>query len=306
MIRMIKIAIAIILVVILLQAVAWRDVLALLRDAHRGIIALYAIVIMIGNGISVIRWGHLAAVHALRAPFPRLLGYYLTASFINNFLPGFIGGDAYRAYRLANKGDLVPATFSVIADRIVGLFGILNLAAVCGIAWYAITPPTVATARLAIGITILATFIAWGAMFYRMNILAAFARIVPRAKYRHYIAYAAHYTTATILRSALWGALFGAIGVVGANALLFLALGTHPPILPFAFCALIAAIVASLPISIGNVGVKEWAYVFFMGWIGIAPNVAVAAVILGRVTMLLISLSGIVPYFTQERSMRRA
>jgi len=286
------------LIIALVMSISWREVFVLLTDVNIRIVIVYALVLLAGNLVSVWRWSIVATPYRFPVSLKTLYGYYLTASFINNFLPSFIGGDVYRAYRLGGAKRRLIAALTVVADRATGLYGILLLAALTGILW------TIQTHRDVIltTVTVLGAATAAIVVRFRHELLAAIVRIIPRKRYKIFLSHADTMHTSVIYRAVGVGMIFGMFGVGMANYLLFVALQESPPILPFLFFSLIGAVVSSLPISIGNIGVKEWVYIVFMGSLGVHAEHAVAAVVLGRVVQALVSALGVIPYWTQERA----
>jgi uncharacterized membrane protein YbhN (UPF0104 family) len=91
-------------------------------------------------GLQIVRWYLL--VRALDLPFTlrNALRLGLVGSFYNTFLPGAVGGDLIKAYAIAKNspGNRTKAVATVVADRAIGLFGlILYVAAVGGGSWLA-------------------------------------------------------------------------------------------------------------------------------------------------------------------------
>lgn len=89
-------------------------------------------------GLQYLRWFLL--VRALDIPFTLAYGLRLglVGTFYNMFLPGGIGGDFVKAYLIAqgHPARRAAAVSTVIADRLLGLFGlILYVAVVGGLCW---------------------------------------------------------------------------------------------------------------------------------------------------------------------------
>ncbi|MBX9624408.1 MAG: flippase-like domain-containing protein [Gemmataceae bacterium] len=107
--------------------------------------ALTALLVLC-TSIQYARWYVL--VRALDLPFtPRnaaRLG--LVGTFYNVFLPGSIGGDLVKAYFIAkdSPGRRAAAVATVVADRLVGLFGLIWFAAAFGGAYWLAGDPAVA------------------------------------------------------------------------------------------------------------------------------------------------------------------
>jgi hypothetical protein len=66
------------------------------------------------------------------------------------------------------------------------------------------------------------------------------------------------------------------------------------------------SIVSSIPISINNLGVKEWAYIFFFGLFGVELTLAVTVVILSRVVQMLMSFLAVPLYWQFRKNLDKA
>lgn len=97
-----------------------------------------AVLMMICTSIQFVRWYIL--VRALDLPFTvgNAFRLGLVGSFYNAFLPGSVGGDLVKAYFIARgtPGRRASAVATVIADRLVGLFGLIWFSAAFGGAFW--------------------------------------------------------------------------------------------------------------------------------------------------------------------------
>ncbi|MBX9666420.1 MAG: flippase-like domain-containing protein [Candidatus Obscuribacterales bacterium] len=81
--------------------------------------------------ISALRWQRLAVAVGLHQPLWRFVQYTFVGAFFTLFLPATLGSDVSRAVSLSkNTGQPGVATYSVLADRVIGLFVLLMLGAV--------------------------------------------------------------------------------------------------------------------------------------------------------------------------------
>src|SRR5438128_2872992 len=79
---------------------------------------------------SVWRWRVLLEAQEVEVPGTTLLGSFLVALFFNNFLPSNIGGDVVRIRDTARQaGSKTLATIVVLTDRVIGLMGLVLVAA---------------------------------------------------------------------------------------------------------------------------------------------------------------------------------
>lgn len=102
-------------------------------------------------------------------------------------------------------------------------------------------------------------------------------------------------------KSLFYSFLFGFVGLAAANYVLFWALGAEIPILDFLSVIFLISIISSIPISINNIGVKEWAYITFFGFFGLSSSLVVTAALLSRLLQMLVSLLAIPFYLRNKR-----
>ncbi len=306
--RWMKYIVSIVLLTLLIVHIDWSAVGQEIISLQWRWLLLYSALIIGGNVLSAYRWYILAQKQGFSHSTGRFVRWYITGTFINNFLPSFLGGDAYRAYMLgrSHNNATIPAIFTVIVDRAIGLLAGVFIALLAGGTWAMTSTEKVVTsfAYGAFIVMAIAAFLGTLLLSYRITIIDFFMRILPR-RYRDYAILMRRYSTPTLIYSTLLGMLFMLFGVVAANYILFLALGTLPPLVPFVFFVMIASIIAAAPVSIGNIGIKEWSYITLFGTIGVGAPTAVTVVIIGRVMQALISCIGIPLYLGQDRVLRQ-
>lgn len=307
--RILKIAVTVGLVALLIRLTDWGGVAGYLADIRWPWMVVYLAAVIVGNVVSACRWRLLAVAGGAAARCHTFLGWYLTGTFLNNFFPGFVGGDAYRIFRSArtfSNGLRTPAAMTVIADRIGGLYGAMLLT----VALFVVAMmtdgagdmPAAAALIGMIGVVSIGLVVAMTAVIANRETLAAAITSRLPERLRGMVGHLASYDGGRIATNTFWGAVFAAVGVIGANYVLFLAFGVTLPVVPFAILALCASVVASLPVSIGNIGVKEWAYVVLLDSVGVDPSLAVAVVLVSRVAQAALSLLGAATYYADTVS----
>jgi len=99
-----------------------------------GVFIGLAAIAVVCTSLQFVRWFLL--VRALNLPFTVQSAFRLglVGCFYNAFLPGSVGGDLVKAYIIARDtpGKRASAVATVIADRLVGLFGLIWFAAAFG------------------------------------------------------------------------------------------------------------------------------------------------------------------------------
>jgi hypothetical protein len=280
----VRVAVALALFTWLATRIEWPllfDTLAAidLRLAVAGLLVMWA-----GLWIAVLRWrGILQSMHS-----PLTLGetarVFGSGLFLSLFLPTGVGGDFYRLARTAGGGFGVPrAAVSLLLERGVGFLALLLLVAPV-VALHARTRDLVPLAGLLGGsaLTVVFAFFLWGGPLSRW--------IASRAP-----------ALAPALGGDAWSAVGGGaprvfalsllihLSTIGANWLFAIALGL--PLSPWDAFALVPLIVLAgqLPISPGGLGVREAAFVYFYGRLGVDAASAFAA---GLVWLVALYLTG--------------
>ncbi len=277
----------IVLVGVLVVAVDWGEVLAVVRDMSVGWLVMYALVILTGIAISAYKWGQIAQIGGFDNSYKQYFWWYYSGVFLNNFFPGFLGGDTYRTVALAGeKKQFAQASVTVIFDRITGLAAFLVLGVVGGVVAWVVT--SAAIYALVALVMVAGCAIVVGVFVLRKWIGAH--RRVPKVL-RKYLEVFGVYGKSSLTSALGYSVAFALIGVALANYLLFVAAGVS--LSPILYLALIFPIniAIALPLSIGNIGTKEWAYIVIFGIIGVTSETALAVVIVGRLLQMLISLA---------------
>ncbi len=126
----IKIAVSIILLTFLFSRIDAGRLWQTARQASLVWLAAALGIYVINVLASVWRWHVLLTAQDIPIPTRTLLGSYLVALFFNNFLPSNIGGDVIRIRDSARfTGSKTLATTVVLADRVIGLIGLVLVAA---------------------------------------------------------------------------------------------------------------------------------------------------------------------------------
>jgi uncharacterized protein (TIRG00374 family) len=226
---------------------------------------------------------------------------YITGAFINTFLPSTIGGDTYRALALAGKdGSKKDAAATVVVDRVSGLIATMFLAVIFGFA-----NETARSNEWFLGIIIL---MALGLFCFIALLFLTNTRIIKKTYsylpgfLKPLLASLNSFKNKKVFSlTALWSLMFSFAGPGVMNYLMFLAFGIDISITDYLAVVFAANIIIALPISVGNIGLKEWAYVTLFGMFGISAPQAVAVVILGRFLMMAVNATALPMYLKEKR-----
>lgn len=283
----------------LIFEVDWNEAFLYFRKISIGGIAIYLSVLIIGILISSYKWMLLAHFKGFENPFMKYFQLYLAGTFINNFMPSFIGGDAYKAYQIGKKDrKYVQAASTVVVDRITGLLVAMALSVFfAALNWQIIAEHEILTVIAGIIFLCLASIpflkIIASLPFWKkhipqkmIEILADFAEFGNKKR--------------IISKILLLSLIYNFVGLALVNYTLFLSLGIEVRALDYLAVIFMISIVSAIPISINNIGVKEWAYVTFFGFFGIASPAVVAVALISRIMQMVVSFAAL-PYYLRNK-----
>jgi uncharacterized protein (TIRG00374 family) len=288
----------------LIVRVDWVGVRHELSEVSYALLFLYVVFQLTGNVISARKWQIIASYKELHFSLKEGLFTYLTGAFINNFLPSTIGGDAYRGLWLAKRsGARAAALSTVVFDRFIGLWTTALLALVFSfVLWshIATSLPLLVTLVALVGFLVVDLVVTY---LYCQSWFQGYVARIPFFKLRRFLEEIVFYTQKHLwLRTSLWSSLFVFVGLGLSNYTLFHALGSEIAFLPFFSAILLVAIVSNIPISINNIGIKEWAYVTFFGLIGVSIETAVTAALLSRFIQMFLSFIALPQYLSTRKN----
>lgn len=294
-----KIAVSFGLVLWLIERVDWGTVGTQLYAVSVPLLLLYVVFQLLGNLISARKWQIIASFKGLDFTVKEGFFTYLTGAFINNFLPSTIGGDAYRGIWLANRSGAKAASLStVVFDRFIGLWTMALLAlGMSTLLWPFVAEniPLMLTLAVLVGFLVVDLIITY---LYCRVWFQDFVTRIPFHNLRRLLEEVIFYTKKHIWwRTSLWSALFMLVGVGLSNFTLFHALGSDIGFVHFFSVIFLVTIISAVPLSINNIGIKEWAYVTFFALVGVSPETAVTVALLSRFMQMIISFIAVPQYW---------
>lgn len=317
--KFLQVSIFVVLVWLLVTRITWTEVWSHVTNADVKWLGIFIILYIIGIVIASYKWRMIAQWQHNQGDEKADLSLwfyvrtYVIGTFINNFLPSFIGGDAYRAWahadadKVSDTKSLVHSTKVIIVDRITGLVSILLFAVlgISGVYLFGGEFSGALTQNIFCGLWII---IVVGFLFVYTSLQKKIIDYLAQAqspKVRSvgvFIRELMEYRIARIaVPACFWGSVFALVGVASANYVLFLSLGVQMSLVPYMSVIFLISIIASLPLSVGNIGVKEWAYVVFFGLYGIDPAICVSVVLISRILQMGVSLIAAPLYMTSKR-----
>jgi uncharacterized protein (TIRG00374 family) len=242
-----------------------------LNDVNWTLIPLAWLLTLVSTGFKAIRWGLLVRLSHMNLSFRRLFGSYLVGAFFNTILPTSVGGDAVRAVDVANStGRVADSTSSVLIERGMGLLAIVGGGSLFALFTHSGDIP------FAFELVVHATFIAGvaGIMILRQGwFIEPIIRLmhtlhldmfVPKVRSLQ-TALAGHLGNPLVLAQMLVLSVIANALTMSATYLVLIAVTDPIPLGAFVPMIALATSAELVPISIASLGVKESAYVFFLG-----------------------------------------
>ena len=289
---MLKIAISVALIYFVLTKVDLGQVWTVLRTSRPGYLLLALLLFVMSK---------IASAYRLNLYFHRLgvtltqksnLKLYVLGMFYNLFLPGGIGGDAYKAYRIRKDFDVRTKKLvsALILDRLSGLLllfvyacllamvlfgtnhGVTTIGLDGGTMRYGELHPDVYRILLATGI-LLGVAIFWGLSRYFL-------------KETHPI---------------FWKSIGHSSVVQGLQLVclygILCALSIQNPVIPYLLVFLVSSIVSVVPLTIGGIGSRELTFYYGALWLGLDQDTAVGISVAFFLITALVSLTGVYFHF---------
>jgi uncharacterized protein (TIRG00374 family) len=246
--------------------------------------------------INTYKWQVLLGGSATKPSFAELFRLNMIAIFYNLIMPGQVGGEVVKGFRVAHLGvDGKRAAISVVVDRTTSLLALLVL----GIAGLALSPSTVSEpdlvpwlislAALLAGVTVI---LVTGAGLGRLGKLQSpIRRPVQKLNLHTWHLDLGSQSWSSLVSSLILAVLFQ-LAVVLTNYLLCLALDIPVTYIQLLWVVAAVSLLQSLPISVAGLGVREGAYVYLLGLQGIPEPMALALSLLIFATQIIFALVG--------------
>lgn len=275
---------------LLLRVVDFGDVADSLRDANWLYLAPAWGLMMLSTAIKTARWHSLMQQNKLNMSFGNLFGTYLIGTFYGQFLPGSsAGGDAMRmAESSVDSGKPLASIASVVIERGIGLTSILTTSSL--IILFAHPGEIPRLAELVIHTISLTGIVGLLALRFGWFINAIKA-LLERFKWvklaeRFYHLGLALQEDLRDGRLVAWMVTLSLLANLCSMSAYYLALlAVTDPVPYLSFISIVALIVTleAIPLTPGSLGVREGAYVFFLGFLEIARAPALSVGLLIRI-----------------------
>jgi glycosyltransferase 2 family protein len=282
----VKLAVTAALVTWLLHDVGLSGLAEASQKVSLSALAVALAIQFLAYAVALWRWWLLLRYADVNVPYLSVKPAYYLGLFFNQLLPTGVGGDAVRTYHLYRKGiALRPLVGSALMDRLIGLFSMIYLA--IGGLLVAQTFMLPADGRIALAAFAVAAILGFLVLFLpptydllrrplvRWQHLPVVGILSDILEICHSYGRAPALLSGALILSFLMQSMEVTIYMLlGHDLGLDMLVATYFAIVPLTFVA------ASLPISLGGLGVREGVFVGLMVTAGVDKSLAVALAVL--------------------------
>jgi len=297
-----KAAVSAALLVFLLRRVSAGELGAMLRQTDPLWLLLSVPAGVIPIAISSWKWRILLRAKGKPVPFVRLFNLYFVGLFVNNFFPSTIGGDLFRSYEIGRVvGDQPLAMASVFVERFTGMTALMAIALVAFVSnlssfqdpRFALALGAGLAVYVAVAVAvILPAPLVWGLRRFPDGLPG---RVIGKlVRVQSAIHDYAGQTRAVVTALAL--SLLFHLTAMAYIAIAARAFGVALPARTLLVIVPVIMFISSLPITVGGLGLYEWAFFFTFGASGAGSSPGLLVGLLIRANSLLFSLWGGVIY----------
>jgi uncharacterized membrane protein YbhN (UPF0104 family) len=276
--------------------------------AHVSYVLLALFAYFAGKTLTAVRWAVLARPLGFSNPLKDFIAFYYIGMFFNLVGPSTLGGDAGKVFYLsrepstgADRGRAETAAFafiSVLADRLVGMVGLVWIAAVALAAFPERAATVPAGVRYVTYAMALGPFIGWLAFGFGNRLLQRIER--PLGKKLHALGNAYRNRPAVLARALALSVVFHLIQI-DCQILIGRALGFDTPWSYACVFFPLVDILTMLPVSVSGIGLREGGLVFFLSKLGVGPEKAVANGVLWLGIVVATGLGGGIAFVLRRR-----
>jgi uncharacterized membrane protein YbhN (UPF0104 family) len=303
-----RLAATVVIAVVLVRKVHLSDVLPHRNPGNTALVAAALVFTLLGVVLSAFRWQRVLTTLDVHGGLFQLTRHYLASLFVGNFLPSTVGGDVLRVTRLgAETGDTAAPFASVVLERMSGWI-VLPALTFAGL----LINPTLRRQGSATAIAAAvgaATLVALGGVLFAAGHPRVGGRVTGTDGWRRFTG-AIHLGVDRFRRRPqLALEVIGAGVVYQLSVLVAVFLAGKALGINVGFTAILTffpavAILQTLPVTIGGLGVREGLLYVFLHPLGVTQKQAFSLGVLYYACVLIVSLIG-APAFAAGRRPRK-
>jgi len=286
----------------LVRRVNGAELRVMLRQTDPLWVFLSVLVGVLLNAINSWKWRILLRAKGKRVPFVQLLNLYFVGLFINNFFPSTVGGDIFRGYEVGRSvGDRALAMASVFMERFTGMTALTAIALVAFVSnLSSFRDPRFALALgagllvyISVAVAVLLPApLGWGLRHFPDGLPG---RLIGKLIRVQAAIHGYSGQTRAIVMALALSLLFHLTAMVNVYVS-SRAFGVALPARTLLVIVPVIMFISSLPITVGGLGLFEWAFFFTFGASGAGSSPGLLVGLLMRAKALLFSLWGGIVY----------
>jgi uncharacterized protein (TIRG00374 family) len=298
---LLKVIISLGLISFLVNQVDFNKIINILKNVDITMIIYTIILLTIQVFIATTRWQLVLKCQKIMLKYKNTLQILWSGLFFNQAMPSSVGGDVIRGYYLKKQGmTLGRATLGVLMDRLFGMVGLVVLVlASLPLLFELVNDPIARSGVLliALSVTLALLFVfftdKFPGNFSHLRVIRGFYSLSQNG--RHCIAEYYHGLVILII-SVL-------IHLVSVVAVMTMAIGLGLDIEWGGLLLMVplVGLIMVVPISIAGWGVREGVMVVGFGYLGVAPEAALALSILYGLLVLIVALPGGIIWMFKKR-----
>jgi hypothetical protein len=295
-----KILVTVFLLFLVFRSVEPARLLNDLKNLHAGRLMLIVGLYWLGQALCAQRWRLFAAGLGMEGGYKLFLQMYFVCMFFNTGLPSLIGGDAIKAYMVSRSAGkpLRLGLASVLQDRAAGWLTLIlygsAAAFICPLVWRSI-PLSWLYAASWIG-AILCIALVWkGDRLYSGFLSRGGSSLFKKAlgwfmEFHQALATMQLSQSAVVQVTAI--SFFNSALVLWIYQQIAISLGQIVGLAAFSALVPLITLVVMMPISLGGLGIREWAYIEGLGLLGIPRSAALAVALTTSAVVIIGNLAG--------------
>lgn len=295
-----RVVVTVTLLVLVVRSLDLTTLLDTVRRFAPGWVALALLLQFLGVAASTLAWQSLLApFEGRRRGFGGLFRFYLVSRFFTLVGPGTVVGDATRVYQTQREAEtrrdaLATPTAAVVAEKALYAGALVAVASVASL--FVDLPASALDGLRLVGVVLLVG--SFGVFVGAVAIDRVPTTRLTAAGRTVVDGYAGRPAALAVAALASLGTV--AATVVSTWALVVALELSVPTVYLWATVPLVAVLVA-LPLSVQGLGVREGAYVFLLGYVGVPPEAALAISVTNFGLSLVVAAVGAALYLSGRR-----
>jgi len=289
---LLKVLVSLGLITFLISQVDFSKIINILKNVDIAMIFYALFFLTVQVFIATTRWQHVLICQKIAIDYKNTLQILWSGLFFNQAMPSSVGGDVVRGYYLKKQGmTLGRATLGVLMDRLFGMVGLVLLVLASLPLLFQLVDNQIARTGvllIAFGMSLALLLVFFADKlpgdFSHLKLIRGFYSLSQSG--RHCIS--ERYNGFIILMISIIIHLISVVAVIILSA----GLGLDIEWGGFLLMVSLVGLMMVVPISIAGWGVREGVMVVGFGYLGVAPESALALSILYGLSMLAVALPG--------------